>query len=334
MSINQVSIPLLGSPQGEGYFPRQVMIAEDDPMFRRILQSWLREWGYKVTVVEDGAQAWESLQQEPSPELLILDWVMPGVNGPELCRRIRERGGSPYQYIMLVTGKDAKQDIVTGFDAGADDYITKPIDREELQARLRVGNRILSLQRGLIAAREELAFQATHDLLTGIWNRRAVLDCMFRECQRGFRAHESIAVLMLDVDHFKRINDTYGHLAGDEVLREVANRLVQNVRSFDIVGRYGGEEFLVVLPGCDETQIHSSADRLRASIANEPIAFDQAKVAITVSIGATLVSADLDATQTEILLAADKALYEAKNNGRNRVEVASHRNPPPNGRNV
>ncbi len=334
MTINQVSIPLLGPQQGEGCLPRQVMIAEDDPMFRRILQSWLREWGYKVTVVEDGAQAWESLQQEPSPELLILDWVMPGVNGPELCRRIRERGGSPYQYIMLVTGKDAKQDIVTGFDAGADDYITKPIDREELQARLRVGNRILSLQRGLIAAREELAFQATHDLLTGIWNRRAVLDCMFRECQRGFRAHESIAVLMLDVDHFKRINDTYGHLAGDEVLREVANRLVQNVRSFDIVGRYGGEEFLVVLPGCDETQIHSSADRLRASIANEPIAFDQAKVAITVSIGATLVSANVDLTQTEILLAADKALYEAKNNGRNRVEVASHRNQPPNGRNA
>ncbi len=334
MSINPVSIPLLGPPQGNGRLPRQVMIAEDDPMFRRILQSWLREWGYEVTVVEDGAQAWESLQQEPSPELLILDWVMPEVNGPELCRRIRERGGSPYQYIMLVTGKDAKQDIVTGFDAGADDYITKPIDRDELQARLRVGNRILSLQRGLIAAREEVAFQATHDLLTGIWNRRAVLDCMFRECQRAFRAHESIAVLMLDVDHFKRINDTYGHLAGDEILREVANRLVQNVRSFDIVGRYGGEEFLVVLPGCDDYRIHPSADRLRAAIASEPMAFDRERITITASIGATVVSAYLDVAQTEILLAADKALYEAKNNGRNRVEVASHRNPFTDGQDV
>ena len=331
MSINPVSIPLLGPSQAEGQLPRRVMIAEDDPMFRRILHSWLREWGYEVTVVEDGAQAWESLQEEPSPELLILDWVMPEVNGPELCRRVRERGGSPYQYIMLVTGKDAKQDIVTGFDAGADDYITKPIDRDELQARLRVGNRILSLQRGLIAAREEVAFQATHDQLTGIWNRRAVLDCMYRECQRAFRAHDSLAVLMLDVDHFKRVNDTYGHLAGDEVLREVANRLAQNVRSFDIVGRYGGEEFLVVLPGCEDTQLHPSADRLRAAIASEPMTFDRVNVAITASIGATVVPAGFDATQTEILLAADQALYEAKNNGRNRIAVASLRDTHKNG---
>ncbi len=331
MSINPVSIAQPAPPPAEELAPRRVMIAEDDPMFRRILQAWLREWGYQVTVVEDGAQAWESLQQEPSPELLILDWVMPEVNGLELCRRVRERGGSPYQYIMLVTGNDAKQDIVTGFDAGADDYITKPIDRDELQARLCVGNRILSLQRSLIAAREEVAFQATHDLLTGIWNRRAVLDSMDRECQRASRVHDSLAVLMLDVDHFKRINDTYGHLAGDEILRDVANRLVQNVRSFDIVGRYGGEEFLVVLPGCDDTEVQPSADRLREAIASEPMAFDSVNVAITISIGATVVPADMEASQTEILLAADKALYEAKNSGRNRVAVASLRNATKNG---
>jgi len=323
MSINPFAVAPPAAAGAEPHLPRRVMIAEDDPMFRRILQSWLRDWGYQVTVAEDGAQAWERLQQEPSPELLILDWVMPEVNGPELCRRVRERGGSPYQYIMLVTGKDAKQDLVTGFDAGADDYITKPIDRDELQARLRVGNRILSLQRSLIAAREEVAFQATHDLLTGIWNRRAALDCLQRECQRASRVHDSLAVLMLDVDHFKKINDTYGHLAGDEVLRGVADRLVQNVRSFDIVGRYGGEEFLVLLPGCDDTQIFPSADRLRAAIGSEPMALDTGTVAITVSIGATAVPAHMEASQTEILLAADKALYEAKNNGRNRVSVAS-----------
>src|SRR5437868_1531512 len=169
MSIDPIP-PLDDPPPAEECLCRQVLIAEDDPMFRRILQSWLKGWGYKVTVAEDGAQAWESLQQEPSPELLILDWVMPEVNGLELCRRVREVQRSPYQYIMLVTGKDAKQDIVTGLEAGADDYITKPFDRDELQARLRVGNRILTLQRGLIAAREEVAYQATHDLLTGIWN--------------------------------------------------------------------------------------------------------------------------------------------------------------------
>ncbi len=313
--------PLHDSQPLQERVARQVLIAEDDAMFRKILQSWLHGWGYGVTVVEDGAQAWESLQRDPSPELLILDWVMPGVNGLEICRRIRERRGSPYQYIILVTGKDAKQDIVTGLDAGADDYVTKPIDREELQARLRVGNRILTLQRGLIAAREELAFQATHDILTGIWNRRAVLESMHRECERASRSHSALAVLMLDVDHFKRINDTYGHLTGDEVLREVANRIAQNVRPFDLVGRYGGEEFLIALPGCDETQINSSAERIRRAIESTPVLIENTRITITASIGATTMAAPLIPSQTELLVAADRALYQAKNDGRNRVSV-------------
>lgn len=320
MSMSKTA-PLHDSPAPQERAARQVLIAEDDPMFRRILQSWLHGWGYGVTVVEDGAQAWESLQQEPSPELLILDWVMPGVNGLEICRRIRERHGSPYQYIILVTGKDAKQDIVTGLDAGADDYVTKPIDREELQARLRVGNRILTLQRGLIAAREELAFQATHDILTGIWNRRAVLEFMHRECERASRSRSTLSVLMLDVDHFKRINDTYGHLTGDEVLREVANRIVQNVRPFDLVGRYGGEEFLIALPGCDETQINSSAERIRRAIEGPPVLIGNTSITITASIGATTMAAPLIPSQTELLVAADRALYQAKNDGRNRISV-------------
>jgi diguanylate cyclase (GGDEF)-like protein len=289
-------------------------------MFRRILQSWLERWGYKVIVAEDGAKAWSILQQEHPPELLILDWVMPEIDGTELCRRIRERQRSPYQYILLVTGKDDKQDVVGGLEAGADDYLTKPFDQNELRARLQVGRRILALQQDLINAREELRIQATHDALTGIWNRGAVLDLMHRELDRAARAETLTAVLMLDLDHFKNINDTHGHLTGDVVLREVAKRIAQSVRPYDLVGRYGGEEFLVVLPSSGITEIEQSANRIRCAIASTPILSASPEVRVTVSIGATLSSAGCR-SEKDLLLAADKALYQAKDGGRNRVIV-------------
>jgi two-component system, cell cycle response regulator len=300
----------------------QVLIADDDAMSRRILQSWLESWGYQVVVAEDGDIAWSILQQEHAPEMLILDWVMPGIDGIELCRRIRERQKVVYQYILLATGKDAKDDVVKGLEAGADDYLTKPFDRNELRARLRVGLRILTLQEGLINARDELRFQATHDVLTGIWNRGAVLDFLHRECERAARTQSPTAILMLDLDHFKRINDTHGHLVGDEVLREVATRISQHVRSYDVVGRYGGEEFLIVLPGCGKIEIERSADRIRLAIGNEPIVTASSKLSVTASIGAALLPPDGAASENQILLEADQALYLAKNNGRNRVWVA------------
>ena len=300
----------------------QVLIADDDAMSRRILQSWLESWGYQVVVAEDGDRAWSILQQEHAPEMLILDWVMPGMDGIELCRRIRERQKVAYQYILLATGKDAKEDVVKGLEAGADDYLTKPFDRNELRARLRVGLRILTLQEGLIHARDELRFQATHDVLTGIWNRGAVLDFLHRECQRAARAQTPTAILMLDLDHFKRINDNYGHLAGDEVLREVGARISQHVRSYDAVGRYGGEEFLIVLPGCDKIEIEQSANRIRLAIGNKPIVTATSELSVTASIGAALLPPDGAASENQILLEVDRALYLAKNNGRNRVWVA------------
>jgi len=300
----------------------RVLIADDDAMSRRILQSWLEGWGYQVVVAEDGDRAWSILQQEHAPALLILDWVMPGIDGIELCRRIRERQKVAYQYILLATGKDAKEDVVKGLDAGADDYLTKPFERNELRARLRVGLRILTLQEGLINARDELRFQATHDVLTGIWNRGAVLDFLHRECERAARTQSPTAILMLDLDHFKKINDTHGHLAGDEVLRVVAARISQHVRSYDVVGRYGGEEFLIVLPGCDKNEIERSADRIRLAIGNEPIVTATSELSVTASIGAALLPPDGAASENQILLEVDQALYLAKNNGRNRVWVA------------
>jgi two-component system, cell cycle response regulator len=297
-----------------------VLVAEDDPMFRKILKSWLENWGYRVTVAEDGAMAWSILQQEHPPELLILDWVMPGMDGTELCRKIRERQQTPYQYILLVTAKDDRQDVVTGLEAGADDYLTKPFERSELRARLTVGGRILSLQDDLIQAREELRFQATHDALTGIWNRGAFLDLLQREIERADRSQTPTGLLMLDLDHFKKINDTYGHPAGDVVLKEVACRINRVVRSYDFVGRYGGEEFLVVLPGCDQNQAQQSAERIRSEIAEGPVLTVNAEILVTASIGVTSARANT-ASGKEILAVADTALYEAKRAGRNRTVV-------------
>jgi two-component system cell cycle response regulator len=302
----------------------RVLVAEDDAMFRRILQSWLENWGYRVTIAEDGARAWEILQHELPPQLLILDWMMPAINGLELCRKVRDRNQVPYQYILLATAKDAKQDLVRGLEAGADDYLTKPFDKSELQARLRACNRILTLQDDQIRAHEQLRFQATHDTLTGVWNRGAILETLRRELDRAARSKTATGLLMLDIDHFKNINDTYGHLIGDAVLKEVTQRIIKAVRGYDSVGRYGGEEFVIVLPGCSREQIDHGAERIRSAVDNGPIVASESKVSVTVSIGAAVTTVEKHGliSDTEMLAAADSALYRAKKIGRNRTVLS------------
>jgi two-component system, cell cycle response regulator len=299
----------------------RVLVAEDDAMFRRILQSWLENWGYKVTLAEDGAKAWEILQRTVPPQLLIFDWMMPAINGVELCHRVREQNRSPYQYILLATAKDAKQDLVQGLEAGADDYLTKPFDKSELRARLRACNRILTLQDGQIQAQELLRFQATHDLLTGIWNRGAILETFRRELERAARSEAPTGIMMLDIDHFKAVNDTYGHLAGDRVLMEVTQRILRAVRAYDSVGRYGGEEFLIVLPGCTREQINQGSERVRSAVDSGPIQLDGGPISVTVSIGAA-VTTQATISETAMLAAADAALYRAKDIGRNRAVLS------------
>jgi len=296
---------------------KHVLVAEDDPMFRRILESWLKKWGYRVSITDDGTKAWNLVRQENGPEMLLLDWVMPGIDGLELCRRIRECRTCSYQYILLLTGKGEKRDVITGLEAGADDYLIKPFDQDELRARLQVGQRILDLQRELIATREELRLQATHDALTGIWNRRAVLNLLDQEIERSKRSLKIIGVLMLDIDHFKKVNDTYGHQIGDEVLREVANRVRANLRAYDLVGRYGGEEFLVVTTDCPKDEIKEAADRIRQAICSTPILTASLAISVSSSIGVSVIEAG--GSSQESLIAADQALYMAKNGGRNRV---------------
>ena len=301
-----------------------VLIAEDDPIFRRVLQSWFQKWQYQVTAVGNGSDAWQVLQKEDAPLLAVLDWMMPGMDGIELCRKIRSRSQGRYRYVLLLTARDDQQDVVTGLNAGADDYLTKPFDADELRARVRAGRRILDLQQALLDARDALQFEAAHDPLTLVWNRGAILNFLQREVDRQRRNGLPLAALMADLDHFKAVNDTYGHLVGDEVLQEVTRRLMATVRSYDMVGRYGGEEFLIVLPGCNPADLTMTAERLRASIADRPIATSAGAIAMTLSLGCISAQPDKKEPQssTALLRSADTALYAAKAGGRNRVAIA------------
>ena len=301
-----------------------VLLAEDDPIFRKVMSNWLERWNYRVIAVDNGLDAWNALQQENSPQIAILDWMMPGVDGPELCRRVRSERSARYTYIVLVTAKDNKKDVVEGLDAGADDYLTKPFHVDELRARIRTGERILRLEHALRQARDYLQFEAAHDSLTGLWNHRAILELLEKENQRNRRNGDPIGVMMADLDHFKKINDTYGHLVGDTVLHECADRMVVAFRGYDSIGRYGGEEFLFVMPGCNSADLMASAERLRTSIARQPINTTAGSIAVTISVG--VVSSQLFQNSMPgyqvLLSAADDALYQAKAQGRNRVVEA------------
>jgi diguanylate cyclase (GGDEF)-like protein len=303
---------------------RAILIAEDDAVFRRILEAWLGKWGYAVTATSDGQQAWEVLQREDAPKLAILDWMMPGMYGTELCRKVRATGGTPYRYLLLLTAKTEKQDLIAGLEAGADDYLSKPFDSNELRARLRVGQRILDLQDQLIAAQDALRFQATHDSLTGLLNHGAILDALHRELERGKRMQSTLGLIMVDIDHFKTVNDTLGHLAGDEVLHAAAQRLVSAVRAYDSVGRCGGEEFIVLAPGCLPPELVTQAERMRTLIACDPFVTSAGQIRITASFGVVgaSVAAEDKMERDALLRAADVALYQAKSTGRNRVECA------------
>ncbi|HEX4487401.1 MAG TPA: diguanylate cyclase [Terriglobales bacterium] len=317
--------PVSVSPETKGVALDSVLIAEDDPIFRHLLQNWLQRWNYRVIAVENGTDAWNALQMEGAPQMAILDWMMPGIDGVEICRRIRHQGEGPYRYTLLLTAKDNKQDIVTGLEAGADDYLTKPFDVDELRARVRSGKRILELQDELLCAHQALQYEAAHDPLTGLWNRGAILNLLRGESDRHQRTGSPLGVMMMDLDHFKQINDTFGHLAGDRVLQEVSRRLKDSLRSYDFVGRYGGEEFLILVPGCGPEDLAASAERLRATASDPVIETLAGPVRSTLSIGIVSASATLsDPSEYESLLrTSDAALYRAKAGGRNRVEVGS-----------
>jgi diguanylate cyclase (GGDEF)-like protein len=303
----------------------RVLIADDSLLSRRLLEGTLRGWGYDVVVAADGTEAWNVLGSENPPPLAVLDWMMPGVTGPELCRRVRARATEPYTYILLLTSRNDKDDVVEGMDSGADDYITKPFDKHELKVRLRAGTRIVDLQQQLVTAREALRIQATRDYLTQLWNRSSILDILHRELDRSERDGTPVGVVVADLDHFKTINDTHGHFAGDAALQETARRMQMATRSYDSVGRYGGEEFLIVLPGADEEGMRVMCERMRHAIAAKPVLALEAALNVTCSFGCAS-GLGGQATAESLIRAADEGLYRAKRAGRNcSVVVASHR---------
>lgn len=305
-----------------------ILVADDDVLSRRLLEKTLERAGYEVVAVENGRLAVENLCRQDGPRLALLDWVMPELDGPSVCREVRQKREQPYVHMILLTSKESKREIVEGLESGADDYLIKPFDAAELTARLRTGLRILQLEDKLIEAREEMRFKATYDPLTGLLNRGVILDLLSRELSRTHREDGCTTVLIGDLDHFKRINDTRGHLMGDEVLREIARRLLASVRSYDFVGRYGGEEFLVVLNNCDASSSLLRAEEIRRAIASVPVQTIQGPIPVTMSLG-VLSSSDWGLRPVEELLGeADVALYKAKAAGRNCVKFASPHEPP------
>lgn len=300
----------------------KILVADDSLVMRRLLESIIDGWGYEVLSARDGGEAWAVLSQPDAPQIAILDWMMPVYTGLELCAMVRELSRKSYTYIILLTSRGLRQDIVEGLSAGADDYVVKPFEKQELEVRLRAGRRIIDLQAELVAAQAALMEQATRDALTKIWNRAYVLDALDREVVRAQREKRGLGVLMIDLDHFKLINDSYGHQAGDEALRETARRMQAAIRPYDALGRYGGEEFLMVVPGCDDFCLSAHAERLRLVMESEPFFVAGHEVRLTASFGASSTSSGTEASADELIRLADAALYEAKRAGRNRVVMA------------
>jgi diguanylate cyclase (GGDEF)-like protein len=302
----------------------KILIADDEAVSLRMLQKTLVRAGYEVTAVSDGRKAVEELCRPEGPRLALLDWVMPQLDGPAVCRTVRRKRSQRHVYLVLLTSKNSKEDIVEGLESGADDYLTKPFDPGELKARLHTGMRILELEDNLLEAREDMRYKATHDSLTSLLNRGTILELLAGELNRKQRDKHPISIVLGDLDHFKLVNDTYGHIVGDEVLREVARRMLGSVRSYDFVGRYGGEEFLVVLNNCCavETAV-DRAEEIRKAIGDSPVHTTQGPIPIAMSLGVSISRPSDTLPLEEILCEVDGALYAAKSAGRNCCRLGS-----------
>jgi diguanylate cyclase (GGDEF)-like protein len=299
-----------------------ILLAEDSTVIQAVVRNMLIVWGYEVITATDGLQAWNILNSPSAPRLAVFDWMMPGLQGPELCRRLREQDREKYVYVLLLTSRDDRSDIVAGLDAGADDYLTKPFHAQELRARIRAGERIVQLQEDLLAAREALRERATIDHLTGLLNRGAILDVLERERLRAGREGLPVSVLLADIDRFRQINDSFGHRTGDAVLCEFGRRIVEAVPPGASVGRYSGEEFLIVLPQTHHPQAAAVVRELRDAVGVETVLVRAAYFPVTCAVGIAEDPSPRTPDPASLLRAADESLYEAKAESRQRIAGA------------
>ena len=298
----------------------EVLIAEDDPVSRRILEKNIKDWGYEVIIADNGQDAWKALQKEEI-RMAIFDWMMPKIDGLQLCQKVRLQKKDTYTYIILLTSRDQQEDIVEGLSSGADDYIVKPFNTLELKARLQTGKRIIDLQNQLLQSKKQLEQLATRDSLTKLWNRASIIKHLEDELNRGSREKKPVGSILVDIDYFKKINDTYGHYIGDEVLVEVASRMRKHIRSYDKIGRYGGDELLVVLPNCGLPVVKEIGERIREVVCTKKIKTEIGPIGVTLSLGGISSEEQSTISAEGLIKASDHALYQAKRNGRNCIVI-------------
>jgi len=322
-----MNLPLPDLPNSSAAAPARkwrVLLADDEPVQRMLLGRMLTRAGYEVIPAEDGRQALQRIAEGDIP-LLVTDWEMPHLDGIGLCHAIRSMQLPHYVYTILITSRDAVEHVVMGLRSGADDYLPKPVMEPELLARLNTGKRLVEMESSLRAANEENRRLSITDALTGVYNRRYLMEQLQRELERAIRYGRPLSILLCDVDHFKKVNDTWGHQMGDEVLVQYAKRLRGSLRDTDWIARYGGEEFVVVLPETGLDAATLVAERCRRDIANSPLQTSDQGLPITASFG---VSGWQQAPPSEaivdmLIAAADSGVYSSKSGGRNRVTVVA-----------
>ena len=298
----------------------KVLIADDCSSTLEILRLSLAKWGYEPMLVSDGEQALRVLKSPAGPRLALLDWSMPKLEGIAVCRELRSRAENAmnYTYIIVLTAKDGEENLVQALEAGADDYLTKPVSTRELRLRVRAGERVIELQDRVVRMNRKLAVVSTHDQLTNSLNRASTMERLKQEIERAARTRRHLTYATVDLDQFEQINHQYGFKVGDEVLKQTAERFKSAVRSYDVVGRIGGEEFGIVLPDTELGLGVGLAERLRACIQNQPFLIDEEYVSLTISIGVSSTTEE-DFDRRRIVNGAEKSLRQAKAEGGNRV---------------